>query len=202
VIDSRTAISDPYLESPQRFLDASWLESMPYYEMVNTLLKDDPTSPFIAGYIIESLGLSVVDADLDQDILALFTIGAQDFQNFLAVVGGVCGHEKIRQTLRREEVMAIKADLGKAGYEFILNVGWLLRPPPQFTDSEFFMDGLKCLRIGLLSQHQAIGERLTLKCPRSIVEKIEIPTELDAARYWRFIMKVFKEYRRWLRSQR
>lgn len=181
-------------------LDPSWLQDMPHSEVIAALVKDDPKSEFLKGYLTEELGLTLsAEGEIDNITMALMALTAPELLNLVRVVGAVLSRDKLVKTIERDPQLAIRQEIGESAYRFILQVGSLLGAPEWEIGDDFTTLGAQIFTKGLGSPHEAIKDSLRLKLPKNLVGSIH---DGDGDKEWNFILRVFKEYSKWLRLQK
>ena len=181
-------------------LDPSWLQDMPHSEVIAALVKDDPKSEFLKGYLTEELGLTLdAEGKIDNITMALMALTAPELLDLVRVMGAVLNRDKVAKTIEREPQLAIRQEIGESAYRFTLQVGSLLGALEWETEDDFTILGAQVFTRGLGSTPEIVRDSLRLKLPKNLVGSLR---DGDGDKEWNFVLRVFKEYSKWLRLQK
>ncbi|MEE4379283.1 MAG: SctK family type III secretion system sorting platform protein [Candidatus Competibacteraceae bacterium] len=162
---------------PSQYLHDSWLESLPHGNLLAQLTACSRVGAQLSQYLLQQFGLpDQYCFAIEEPLLRIALLPEADIAA-LVLHAGLCRYSRqIQHTVLRQEVLALREQLGEEAYLFALKRAPFLAPPLEnSTDPAWQADhcrehtwraGIGCLSSAFSGQAPALVQRLMMKLPR------------------------------------
>ncbi len=165
---------------PERYIHKSWLHALPNGELIDKLMGEGRDTERLSNYLMSQLGFNgkfYFDFSNIASKIALWS--ADDLNKLVMYTGLACHYKDIQKIIIREQVLAVREQLGNEMYAFAMKrVATFMDSQPEileFTNNVDFnnkviISGLVCLHSYMRRFPTAFMKRIIIKLPREWFE--------------------------------